>query len=52
MSLSILDEHSVSLQGSHVFDIREFDMEPPKIMMLKVYPDVSVSVKIVAVAGN
>jgi polyisoprenoid-binding protein YceI len=49
MSFSVLDDNSVSLEGSHVFDIRDFEMEPPKIMMLKVYPDVSVSVKIVAV---
>ncbi len=49
MSFAVLDEKSVSLGGSHVFDIREFGMEPPKIMMLKVYPDVSVTVKIVAV---
>ena len=48
MSFSVLDENSISLEGSHVFDIRDFEMEPPKIMMLKVYPDVSVSVKIVA----
>jgi len=52
MSFSVLDENGIGLEGSHVFDIRQFDMEPPKIMMLKVYPDVSVSVKIVAVAGH
>ena len=50
MSFSVLDGASVRLEGSHVFDIRDFEMEPPKIMMLKVYPDVSVSVRIVAVA--
>jgi len=52
MSFSALDENGISLEGSHVFDIRDFGMEPPKIMMLKVYPDVAVSVKIVAVAGG
>ncbi len=52
MSLSVLDENGIGLEGSHVFDIRDFDMEPPKIMMLKVYPDVAVSVKIVALAGR
>jgi polyisoprenoid-binding protein YceI len=52
MSLSVLDEEGVSLEGTHVFDIRDFDMEPPKIMMLKVYPDVSVTVKIVALVGH
>jgi len=52
MSFSVLDENAISLEGSHVFDVRDFDMEPPKVMMLKVYPDVAVSVKIVAVAGR
>ena len=51
MSISVIDERSLSLEGSHVFDLREFGMEPPKIMMLKVYPDVSVTVKIIAVKG-
>lgn len=51
MSFSVLDERTVTLEGTHVFDIRDYGMEPPKIMMLKVYPDVSVSVKIVAVTG-
>ena len=51
MSFSVVDSNSVSLEGAHVFDIRDFQMEPPKIMMLKVYPDVSVTVTIVAVAS-
>jgi polyisoprenoid-binding protein YceI len=52
MAFAVLDASSISLEGSHVFDIRDFQMEPPKIMMLKVYPDVTVSVKIVAVAAH
>jgi polyisoprenoid-binding protein YceI len=52
MSFSVLDERSVSLTGSHVFDIRDFAMEPPRIMMFKVYPDVTVRVTIVAVADS
>ena len=35
-------------QGSSVFDIRDFGMEPPTILMLKVEPDVTVTVDIVA----
>ncbi|MGH9064412.1 MAG: YceI family protein [Acidimicrobiales bacterium] len=50
MTLSTPDEATLCLEGEHVFDIRDFGMEPPKIMMLKVYPDVSVRVRIVAEA--
>lgn len=48
MTLELLDDHAVRLRGEHVFDIREFKMDPPKIMMLKVYPEVTVRVEIVA----
>jgi len=34
----------VSLSGSYVFDIREFGMEPPSMLMIRVYPEISVQV--------
>jgi polyisoprenoid-binding protein YceI len=34
-------------EGEHVFQLPDFGMQPPKIMMLKVYPDVTVRVRIV-----
>jgi polyisoprenoid-binding protein YceI len=34
----------VSLTGEYVFDIREFGMEPPSMLMVRVYPEVSVRV--------
>ena len=36
------------LKGESTFDIRDFGMEPPKILMLKVQPEVKVRVEIVA----
>jgi polyisoprenoid-binding protein YceI len=36
------------LRGSSVFDIRHFGMDPPRILMLKVAPEVKVTVDIVA----
>ncbi|HXY43965.1 MAG TPA: YceI family protein [Acidimicrobiales bacterium] len=39
---------TVVFEGKHVFSLRDFKMEPPKIMMLRVYPDVTVRVRIVA----
>lgn len=39
---------TLQLEGTHTFDVRDFGVEPPKIMMLRVYPDVTVTVRIVA----
>ena len=44
-----IDEQTLELTGEHTFDIREFAMEPPKIMMFRVEPDVKVRVEILAV---
>lgn len=38
----------LALEGENVFDIREFNVVPPKVLMLKVNPDVAVRVRIVA----
>jgi hypothetical protein len=36
------------MAGSSRFDIREFGMEPPKMLMLRVEPEVDVRVEILA----
>ena len=41
-------EDLLILEGAHTFDVRDFGLDPPRIMMLKVYPDVDVRVEIVA----
>jgi polyisoprenoid-binding protein YceI len=48
MTFAALDELTVSLTGQSTFDIRDFGMEPPRILMLKVQPEVTVRVEIVA----
>jgi polyisoprenoid-binding protein YceI len=47
MTLNV-DDGTVSLTGESTFDIRDFGMEPPRILMLKVQPEVTVRVEIVA----
>jgi polyisoprenoid-binding protein YceI len=42
------DEKTLVLEGQQTFDIRDFGIKPPKILMLKVNPDVAVRVRIVA----
>jgi polyisoprenoid-binding protein YceI len=36
----------IALTGEYVFDIREFNMKPPSMLMLKVYPEVGVKVEL------
>ena len=48
MTVSLPDDRTVSMTGESVFDIRDFGMDPPRILMLKVQPEVTVRVEIVA----
>jgi polyisoprenoid-binding protein YceI len=48
MDIVPLEERALRLDGERVFDIREFGMQPPKILMLRVFPEVSVRVSIEA----
>jgi hypothetical protein len=48
MTLTAVDDHTIRLQGERTFDVRDFGMDPPKILSLKVYPDVTVKVDLIA----
>ena len=48
MSVTPVDERTIRLEGRSTFDIRDFGMEPPRILVLRVEPDVVVRVDIVA----
>jgi hypothetical protein len=48
MSIRHLDSDTVTLAGQSGFDIRDFGMEPPRFLMLKVDPQVQVAVDIIA----
>ena len=39
-------EEGVSLTGDYVFDIREFGMKPPSMLMIRVYPEISVRIEL------
>jgi polyisoprenoid-binding protein YceI len=49
MQICAIDDQTVQLGGSSRFDIREFGMEPPRMLMLKVEPEVEIRVEIFAV---
>jgi polyisoprenoid-binding protein YceI len=46
MTIAAADEGGISLTGDYVFDIREFNMKPPSMLMLKVYPEVGVRIEL------
>jgi hypothetical protein len=48
MTIRPLDGDTLALAGQSRFDIRDFDMEPPRFMMLRVDPQVQVAVDIIA----
>jgi polyisoprenoid-binding protein YceI len=48
MNVQLVDGRTVRLEGQSTFDVRDFGMEPPRILMLRVEPDVVVRVEIVA----
>jgi polyisoprenoid-binding protein YceI len=47
MTLSSPDGQTLRLEGARVFDIRDFGLQPPRLLGLRVYPDVAVKVLIV-----
>jgi polyisoprenoid-binding protein YceI len=49
MTIHAVDDHTIELAGTSRFDVREFGMAPPRILMLKVEPDVDIRVDIVAI---
>jgi polyisoprenoid-binding protein YceI len=49
MTIDAFDDDTIQLAGSSRFDIRDFGMEPPRMLMLRVEPEVDVRVEIVAV---
>jgi polyisoprenoid-binding protein YceI len=46
MTIAGEGESTLELKGDRVFDIREFGMKPPSMLMLKVYPEVAVRVEL------
>jgi polyisoprenoid-binding protein YceI len=46
MTIEVRNGTAIELKGEYVFDIREFNMKPPSMLMLKVYPEVAVRVEL------
>lgn len=52
LTVTMSDDDTVRITGERVFDIRDFDFEPPRILMLRVHPEVSVRIDVVATKGR
>ena len=48
IAMRIVDAHTLRIEGESMFDIREFEMDPPHILMLRVEPEVNVRIEIIA----
>lgn len=48
MTVDVLNDRTITLTGEATFDIRDFGMDPPRILLLKVRPEVDVRVEILA----
>ncbi len=48
INLTAVDDRTLRMTGEKIFDIQDFDLDPPKILTLKVYPDVKVRIEVIA----
>ena len=42
ITLRIVNDRTIEIEGEKVIDIRDFGLEPPRLLMLKVYPEVRI----------
>jgi len=47
MCLSTEDDRTVILSGTRIFDVRQFGMNPPRLLAVRVHPDVTISIALV-----
>lgn len=50
VTVEVSNDRTLVVEGERTFDVRDFEVEPPKLLMLRVHPDVSVRVHVVAEA--
>lgn len=48
MTFTMVDDDTLRLEGSTTFDVRDFGMEPPRILVLRVHPEVTVTLEAIA----
>jgi polyisoprenoid-binding protein YceI len=48
LTVEPVDDDTIEVSGESTFDVRDFGMQPPRVLMLRVHPDVKVRIEIVA----
>jgi polyisoprenoid-binding protein YceI len=48
MTFGTVDDRTIALAGTSRFDIRDFGMDPPRVLILRVEPEVDIRVEIIA----
>lgn len=48
LAITLLDAHTLEINGEITIDVRDFNLNPPKLLMIKVYPEVKAKLKVVA----
>jgi len=48
VTIEVVDDRTIVIEGDHVFDVTDFGVKPPRIAMLRVHPDVRVRIRVVA----
>jgi len=52
LTIEEVDDSTIRVEGRSTFDVRDFGMEPPKILVLKVEPLVEVRIEVTAELGS
>jgi polyisoprenoid-binding protein YceI len=52
LTITSADGHTIHVEGQARFDVRDFGMDPPRILMLRVHPEVDVRIDVVATRGE
>jgi hypothetical protein len=48
VTVRAVDDRTIEIDGERDFDMRDFGLDPPRILMLRVYPEVRIRIHIVA----
>ena len=48
VTVRALDEDTIEVAGERVIDMRDFGLQPPRFLMLKVHPDVRIRARVIA----
>jgi len=48
VTVRMVDERTLEIEGEKVIDMRDYGLQPPRLLMLRVHPDVKVRARLVA----